>query len=42
MEEWVKLIDLELGAGEEEIYGSLYKKVIQMLEVSYAGNSVTV
>ena len=39
MEEWVKLIDLELGAGEEEIYGSLHKKVIQMLEVSYIGNS---
>jgi len=38
MEDWVKLIDLELGLGEEEIYASLHKKVVQMLELSYAGN----
>jgi len=42
MEDLVKLIDLELGEDEEEIYGSLHKKVIQMLEVSYAGNSYSV
>jgi len=41
MEDWVKLIDLELGLGEEEIYASLHKKVIQMLELSYAGNSLS-
>jgi hypothetical protein len=39
MEEWVKLIDLELGLGEEEIYASLHKKVVDMLEHAYAGNS---
>ena len=41
MENWVKLIDLELGLGEEEIYASLHKKVVQMLELSYAGNSLS-
>jgi hypothetical protein len=39
MEDWVKLIDLELGSGEEEIYASLHKKVVEMLEHAYAGNS---
>jgi hypothetical protein len=39
MEEWVKLIDLELGSGEEEIYASLHKKVVEMLEYAYAGKS---
>jgi len=32
---------LELGLGEEEIYASLHKKVVQMLELSYAGNSLS-
>jgi len=41
MEDWVKLIDLELGLGEEKIYASLHKKVVQMLELSYAGNSLS-
>jgi hypothetical protein len=41
MEDWVKLIDLELGSGEEEIYASLHTKVMEMLEHAYAGNSTS-
>jgi len=37
MSEWAKLIELKLASGEEEVYGSVNKKVVEMIEQAYSG-----